>query len=161
MKPYLAIAAGALLLGGCGSGTSTPKGEGAAGPNAAAASGVAEIVKSAAKGNPIPRDNLPDFVETYEGGRYGTSFFGNNEIRKSGTLLYAVAAAPAEVVAFHEASLKKFGFDVSPPQQRVVRDRNETVIEGAAPDGRTLSIVVIEQSPTEATVQMNFVVPIS
>ena len=160
MKAYLGITACILLLGGCGGGAPTAD-AGDNGPAAAAASGVAEVVKSAAKGNPIPRDNLPDFVETYEGGRYGTSFFGSNEKRKSGTLLYHVAAAPADLVGFHQASMKKFGFDVAAPKTRVARKRNETVIEGTAADGRTLSVVVIEQSPAEATVQMNYVVPLS
>ncbi len=160
MKFHPSIAACILLLAGCDTNApSTNAGDN--GPAAAAASGVAEIARSAAKGRPIPRENLPDFVETYEGGRYGTSFFGSNEKRKSGTLLYTVTAAPADVAAFHDASMKKLGFDVAAPKTRVVRDRNETVIEGKAGDGRELSVVVIEQSPAEATVQMNYVVPLS
>lgn len=159
MKPLLAIAALPLLLGGCGG--EAPAAKTGGGPTEVAASGITEIVKSAAKGNPIPRDNLPDFVETYEGGRNGTSFFGSNEKRKSGTLLYTVAAAPADVVGFHMASMKRLGFEVAGPKKRVVRDRNETVIEGTAADGRSLTVVVIEQSPAEATVQMNYVVPLT
>ena len=160
MRIYLGTAICALLLGACGSEAAAPN-AGNRGPAEAAVTGVAEVVKSAAKGNPIPRDNLPDFVETYEGGRYGTSFFGSNEKRKSGTLLYMVAARPADVAGFHEASLKKRGFEVAVPQKRVARGRNETVMEGAAADGRSLSVIVIEQSPREATVHMNYVVPVA
>lgn len=160
MKAYPGIAACILLLTGCESKTPSTN-DGGSEAAQAAASGIAEVVKSAAKGNPIPRENLPDFLETYEGGRYGTSFFGSNEKHKSGTLLYTVAATPADVAAFHDASMKKLGFDVAAPKKRVVRDRNETVIEGKAGDGRELSVIVIEQSPAEATVQMNYVVPLS
>jgi hypothetical protein len=59
------------------------------------------------------------------------------------------------------ASMKRLGFEVAGPKKRVVRDRNETVIEGTAADGRSLTVVVIEQSPAEATVQMNYVVPLT
>ena len=160
MKTYLGTMMCALLLGGCGSeapGANT----GGNGPAEAAASGVAEVVKSAARGRPIPRDKLPDFVETYEGGQDGTSFFGSNEKRKSGTLLYTVMAAPADVAGFHTASMERLGFDVEAPTKRVVRGRNETVIEGAAADGRSLSVIVIEQAPQEVTVQMNYVVTVA
>ena len=160
MRTCLTLSAGLLLLGGCGGGAPQPDAA-KPGPGEVAAGGVAEVLKSAARGNPVPRENLPDFVETYEGGRYGTSFFGSNEKRKSGMLLYTVAAAPADVAAFHSASMAKSGFDVAAPKTRVVRDRNETVIEGKASDGRSLSVIVIEQSPAEATVQMNYVVPLS
>lgn len=158
MRIYLGTAICALLLGGCGS-EAPAANAGDQGPAEAAASGVAEVVKSAAQGRPIPRDKLPDFVETYEGGQYGTSFFSSNEKLSSGTLLYMVAAAPADVAGFHAASMKKLGFEVGAPKKRVARGRNETVIEGDAADGRSLSVIVIEQSPREATVQMNYVVP--
>lgn len=160
MKIYLGTAIFALVLGGCGSETPTANAAGS-GPGETAISGVAEVIKSAAEGRPIPRDKLPDFVETYEGGQYGTSFFSSNEKLKSGTLLYMVAAAPADVAGFHAASMKKLGFDVPAPIKRVVRGRNETVMEGAAADGRSLSVIVIEQSPREATVHMNYVVPVA
>lgn len=157
MKPVVPLAVIALTLAACG-GDPAPKQNN---PTAAeaAASGVADVVESAAHGNPFPRDKLPDFVEIYEGGRYMTSFFGSNVKRSSGTLLYSVPAAPAKVVAFHVASMRKFGFSALPPETRLVRKRNETSIEGKHPDGRVLNMVVIEQSPEKATVQMNFAVP--
>ncbi len=157
MRPVLPLAVIALTFAGCGEGSAPEQKN----PSAAeaAASGVAEVVKSAANGNPFPRDKLPDFVEIYEGGRYLTSFFGSNVKRDSGTLLYDAPDAPEKVVAFHVASMKKFGFSVSPPETRVVRKRNETSIESMHSDGRSLNMVVIEQSPDKATVQMNFAVP--
>jgi len=161
MKTLLPSSALALILAGCGVSDRAQRTDRTPGAADAAATGVAEIVKSSTKGNPIPRGQLPDFVETYDGGRYGTSFFGSNAKRRTGTLLYHAPAAPADVIAFHIASMNRFGFDAGPAQTRLVRNRNETVIEGAQADGRTLSVVVIEQSPTEATVQMNYAVPVS
>ena len=157
MKPVLPVAVIALMLSGCG-GDPAPK-QGNPTAAEAAASGVADVVKSAAQGNPFPRDKLPDFVEIYEGGRYMTSFFGSNVKRSAGTLLYEAPAAPAKVVAFYVASMEKFGFSALPPETRLVRKRNETSIEGKHPDGRVLNMVVIEQSPEKATVHMNFAVP--
>ncbi|MCA1199577.1 hypothetical protein K9B35_16535 [Sphingomonas sp. R647] len=156
MKPVVPVAVIALTLAGCGD--PAPR-QGNPTAAQAAASGVAEVVQSAAKGNPFPRDKLPDFVETYDGGRYLTSFFGSNVKRDAGTLLYDAPAAPAKVIAFHVASMEKFGFSASAPETRVVRKRNETSIEGKHPDGRVLNMVVIEQSPDNATVHMNFAVP--
>lgn len=161
MKTLLPSSALALILAGCGVSDPAQRTDRTPGGVDAAATGVAAVVKSAAKGNPIPRGDLPDFVETYDGGRYGTSFFSSNAKQRAGTLLYHAPAAPADAIAFHTASMKKFGFNAARSQTKVVRGRNETVIEGTQADGRTLSVVVIEQSPTEATVQMNYAVPVS
>ncbi|MBY8826212.1 hypothetical protein [Sphingomonas colocasiae] len=149
-----------LILSGCGADAPSATTE-APGTVRAAAAGIATTAQSRLASDRIPRDKLPDFVETYAGGRYGTAFFGSNEKRKTGTLLYHAAASPADVAAFHQASMRRAGFDIQPPRTRVVRDRNETILDGSAVDGRTLSVVVIEQSPTEATIQMNFTVPVS
>ena len=53
MKTYLGTMMCALLLGGCGS-EAPGANPGGNGPAAAAASGVAEVVKSAARGRTIP-----------------------------------------------------------------------------------------------------------
>ncbi|MDZ3830853.1 MAG: hypothetical protein U0S50_03420 [Sphingopyxis sp.] len=153
MARVLGAVAVIVILGGCGNSDQAP------GATETAATGIAETVKSAAAERPIPRDNLPDFVETYAGGRYATATFGDNSLRRSGMLLYSAGASPADVAAFHEQSMRKFGFDPGPPQTSVVRDNKETLIEGKHADGRSLSVVVIEQSPSEAMVKLNFIVP--
>ncbi|MBN8553126.1 MAG: hypothetical protein J0L52_09570 [Caulobacterales bacterium] len=149
-----------LFLAGCGNGETSTTTEGTGEqPSAvgAAASGVAEVVESAAAGRPIPRENLPDFVETMSGGRYLTSAHVANDLRDGGMLMYAVPGSAADVVAFHRASLERQGFTLDEAVTRPVRDNIETSFEGRSADGRSsLGVVVIDNSEPEQIVQLNF-----
>lgn len=149
-----------LILAGCGNGETSTATEGAGGqPSAAgaAAAGVAEVVASAAAGSPIPRENLPDFVETMSGGRYLTSAHVSNDQRDGGMLLYAVPGTATDVVAFHRASLERQGFTLDEAVTRPVRDNMETSFEGRSADGRSsLAVVVIDKSEPDQVVQLNF-----
>ncbi|WP_448659508.1 hypothetical protein ACPVPU_03335 [Sphingomonas sp. CJ99] len=146
--------AAVLMLASCG-GAPEPE------PVDAAIEGIADAANDDTADRAIPREKLPDFVETYAGGTGLTSLFGSNEKRRTGTLVYRASAAPADVITFHKASAEKFGFQVSVGAAQVVRDKPETSIEAKHADGRTLNAVVIADSPQRATVQINFTIPVA
>ncbi len=146
----------AAMLAGCGAApeTATP------GPVEAATKGVADVVKSEVAGRPIPREKLPDFVETMEGGVFGTLISGMNPLRTSGSLLYMVPDATVEgALAFHRASMERAGFTVGEPNVRKVRDTTEHSIVGTAADGRNLGVVVIDDGKPPLPIQMNYSMP--
>lgn len=149
-----------LMLAACGgqgpsarSDADTPT----AGPVEAAASGIVEEVRASAAGRPIPREGLPDYVETYEHGRYLTSTTFSNDVRTGGMLLYAASASAADLVAFHRAAMERHGMTPGEATTRPVRDNIETSFEGRTADGRSsLTVVVIDKSEPDAVVQMTY-----
>jgi hypothetical protein len=156
------VVAPLLILSGCGNGEASTAADDAGrqpGATEAAVSGAAEVVASAAAGGPIPREGLPDFVETMTGGRYLTSSHFSNDLRDGGMLLYAVPGSAADVVAFHRASLERQGFTLDEAVTRPVRDNMETSFEGrSANGGSSLAVVVIDKSEPEQLVQLTFAV---
>ncbi len=149
-------AAIALILAGCGSEAGTDSGK--PGAAQAAAAGVAAVVKSEAAGRPFPED-LSAFVEPMPGASYLTGMRGSNALRSTGTDMYDAPGSAAEAVAFHTDALTNAGFAPQVAAAKKVRDTMETLIAGEHADGRTLDIVVIEKSPTDAVVQMNYSIP--
>lgn len=151
-----------VILWGCGNGETSNSSEGTRDqPSAteAAASGAAAVVTSAAAGRPIPRENLPDFVETMSGGTYLTSNHFSNDLRDGGMLLYAVEESAVDVVAFHRTSLERQGFTLDEAVTRPVRDNMETSFEGRSADGRSsLAVVVIDKSEPAQIIQLTFAV---
>lgn len=148
-----------VLLAGCG-----PQGGSveapAEAPSAveAAAAGVSEVIRSEAAGRPIPREGLPDYVETAPGGSYVTSSSGANALRTTGMLLYFAPGSVADLVAFHRASMERHGMTPTEATSRPVRHTTETSFEGRSADGRfrlSVSIIDDESKPVRA-VQMNF-----
>ena len=156
----LAVAPLLLVLAACGgqgqsarSDADTPT----AGPVEAAASGIVEEVRSAAAGRPIPREGLPDYVETYANGRYLTSMTLNNDVRTGGMLMYAARASAADLVAFHRAAMERHGMTPGEATTRPVRDNVETSFEGRTADGRSsLTVIIIDKSEPDTIVQMNY-----
>lgn len=151
-----------LILSGCGNDEASMPTEGAGGQPSvaeAAASGVTAVVASAAARSPIPREGLPDFVETMSDGRYLTSSHFANDLRDGGSLLYAIQGSAADVAAFHRTSLERRGFTISEAVTRPVRDNMETSFEGRSADGRSsLAVVVIDKSEPDQVVQLTFAV---
>lgn len=156
----LAVAPLLLMLAACGGQDQATRSEAAApasGPVEAAASGIVEEVGSSAAGRPIPREGLPDYVETYANGRYLTSTTFSNDIRTGGMLLYAAPASAADLVAFHRAAMERHGMTPGEATTRPVRDNVETSFEGRTADGRSsLTVVVIDKSEPDAIVQMTY-----
>lgn len=146
----------ALIVAACG-GEAAPDG-GNPGASEAAAAGVAAVVKSEAAGRPFP-DDVPAFVEPMPGGSYLTGMRGSNAVRSTGMDMYATPGSAADAVAFHTDALKSAGFDPQVAAPKKVRNTMETHIAGKHADGRTLDIVVIEKSPTDAVVQMSYTIP--
>ncbi len=146
----------ALILAGCGSETGNDSGN--PGAAEAAAAGVAAVLKSEAAGRPFP-DDMPAFVEPMPGGNYMTGMRGNNALRSTGMDMYDAPGSAADAVAFHTDALTKAGFAPQVAAAKKVRNTMETLIAGKHADGRTLDIVVIEKSPTDAVVQMSYTIP--
>lgn len=146
----------ALILAGCGSEPATDIGD--PGAAQAAATGVAAVLKSEAAGRPFP-DDMPAFVEPMPGGSYMTGMRGSNSLRSTGMDMYQAQGSAAEAIAFHTEALTKAGFDPQVGAAQKVRDTMETQIAGKHPDGRTLDIIVIENSPTDTMVQMRYTIP--
>ncbi len=162
MRPYLikAIALSTVLVvGACGS-EAGQTGTGESSPTEAAAIGKAamEIASSKpAASDAFPRDRLPSYVETAPGGSYITSFFGSNELRSTGSLMYGARGSAADVASFHRTSMERQGMTVGPATTKEVRDNLETSFTGTSPDGKSkLEIVVIDKAGSEPTVMMRF-----
>lgn len=149
-----------LLLLGCGAqGESKDAGAPAASPGAveAAASGVAAVIRSEAAGRPIPRDGVPDYVETMPDASYITSSSGENTLRSTGMLMYGVKQPAAEVIAFHRASLERNGMTPGAAATRPVRKTTETTFSGKSADGRSsLAVTVIESAKGAIMVQLHY-----
>jgi hypothetical protein len=149
-----------LMLMGCGAqGGSTDAATPASSPGAAeaAASGVAEVIRSEAAGRPIPRDGLPDYVETMPGAAYMTSSSGQNALRSTGMLMYSVERPAAEIIAFHRASLERQGMTPGETSARPVRKTTETGFGGKSADGRSsLTVTIIEDGKPRIVVQLHY-----
>jgi hypothetical protein len=149
-----------LLLTGCGAqGGSTDAVAPASSPGAAeaAASGVAEVIRSEAAGRPIPRDGVPDYVETMPDASYMTSSSGENALRSTGMMMYGVKQPAAEVIAFHRASMERLGMTPGEATSRPVRKTTETRFEGQSSDGRSkLAVTVIESGKATIVVQLHY-----
>lgn len=153
LVPVMLLAACDKPASDAGTGTPNP------GPTEAAAAGIAETLGAAAAGNPIPREGLPDFVETMPGGRYLTGMKSRNDLRSGGMMMYAAQAPLAEVVTFHRNSMESQGMTVGEATTRPVRDHQETSFEGRSADGKSrLTVVIIDKSEPEQIVQMNYTV---
>lgn len=146
----------ALILAGCGSEPASETGN--PGAAEAAAAGVAAAVKNEAAGRPFP-DDMPAFVEPMPGGSYLTGMRGSNAVRSTGMDMYEAPGSAADAIAFHADALTRGGFApvIGAPKQ--VRKTIETSIAGKHPDGRTLDVIVIEKSPDDVVVQMNYAIP--
>ena len=153
-------AAPLLLIAACGGQDGAPHGEAdsdPAGPVEAAAGGVAEAAVSVATGRPVPREGLPDYVETAAGGQYMTGMTFSNELRTGGMVMYRAPGSAADAIAFHRASMERHGMTVGEAATRPVRDHIETHFEGVSADGRSsLSVTVIDKSEPSAIVSMNY-----
>ena len=157
LRHALALLAPLALVAGCDSadGPSVP----ASPPSAteAAAAGIVETLGSAAAGRPIPREGLPDYVETREGGRYMTGMNFSNELRQGGMVMYSAPGPLAEVMAFHRASLERHGMTPGEAAVRPVRDHMETTFEGRTADGKShLTVTIIDKSEPDMIVQLNY-----
>ena len=149
-----------LLLAACGGQDNASSDQGGAepsGPVEAAASGIAEQAASAAAGRPIPREGLPDYLETAPGGQYMTGMTFSNDQRVGGMVMYSAPGSAAEAIAFHRASMERQGMTVGEATTRPVRDYSETTFEGTSADGRSrLTVNVIDKSEPAAIVQLNY-----
>lgn len=158
--PALVALAPLILLAGCDRSTGASDTAAAPSPPSAAeaaASGIADTIGSAASGRPIPREGLPDYVETRENGRYLTGMTFSNDRREGGMLMYEAPGPLADVVAFHRASLERHGMTATEPTVHPVRDYMETRFEGRTADGiSTLSITIIDKSEPNMIVQLNY-----
>ena len=149
-----------LLLTGCGpEGGSKDAAASATSPGAieAAASGVADVIGSEAAGRPIPRDGVPAYVETMPGASYLTSSSGENALRSTGMLMYAVERPTEEIIAFHRASLERQGMTPGETTTRPVRKTTETSFAGKSVDGRSsLTVTIITDGKPRTVIQLHY-----
>lgn len=146
-----------MLIAGCSNADSASPRPSAPSPTEAAASGIAETATSTLSGSAIPREGVPDYVETFQGGRYLTGTKLSNDRRSGGMLMYAASGSVAEVVAFHRASMERHGTVPGDATVRPVRDHEETQFEGTSADGKhQLRVVVIDKSEPDLIVQLHY-----
>jgi hypothetical protein len=154
------IASTALLLVACGD-QNTPAPTSTStnpAPTQAAAQGVGKVLDQAAKGNPIPRDGVPDFVETMPNGSFLTASKFSNELKSGGSLMYALAQDRASVIAFYKASFQKNGLQLVSETEAEKRGKMESALKASADDGRTLDVFVVQRD-RDVVIQANFTVP--
>lgn len=163
MKPSILATIAAIpvfLLLGCGAQSgSNGAGSPASTPGSveAAASGVADVIRSEAAGRPIPRDGLPDYVEAMPDAAYMTSTSGQNTLRSTGMLMYSVERPAAEIIAFHRAALERHGMTPGETSTRAVRKTTETSFGGKSADGRSsLTVTIIEDGKPRTVVQLHY-----
>jgi hypothetical protein len=154
-KPFVLTLACAALLTACGGEAPAPTAATQSTPTGAAIQGMGEVVSQAAKGNPIPRDNVPDFVETMEGGRYMTGTQFSNDLRSGGLIMYAVEQDRAAVVAFYKASFEKQGFKITEESEGPVDGSLQSKLEATSDAGGKLKITAIEK-PDSVIVNVNY-----
>lgn len=130
----------------------------AASATKAAAQGVSKVLDQEVKGRPIPREGVPDFVETMPIGSFITGSKFSNDLRSGGTLYYSTPEDRAAVVTFYKASIEKNGFKLVSETEAEKRGKMETALQAKADDGRTLNVFAT-QDDKGAVVQANFTVP--
>jgi hypothetical protein len=95
--------------------------------------------------NGIARANMPDFAPLYPGAKVTSSISGDNS--RDGTtgamVMFTVAAAPADVIAFYKQKADAAGLP-----QTMSADVNNTVMFSATKDKKTITVSATKSNDT-------------
>jgi hypothetical protein len=151
-KPFILSLVLTALVAACGGEASAPATSSTASTVAGAAVKGLDQAAALTPKRPIPRDGIPDALETMEGGSYLRSSNIDNGDRVNINIMYTIDKTPAEAVSFYQASFLENGFTASAPVETVKPSKISTYMDANGPDERRINVQVIQETDSTDTV---------